>query len=59
MADLFREGKARRLWESLPEQHRHDHFDTSNMSPDYAHAFRTRVIDKDKGWYTQLQPVDR
>ncbi|KOV32817.1 hypothetical protein ADK58_05905 [Streptomyces sp. XY152] len=53
MARLFSEEKARRLWDSLPEEHRQDHFDSANMPTDYLHAFSKRAIDKKRGWFTQ------
>lgn len=53
VARLFSEEKARRLWDSLPEAHRRDHFDSANMPEDYGSAFRKQVIDREKGWFTQ------
>lgn len=53
IAELFSEERARRLWESLPEEHRRDHFDSANMPEDYRQAFIVRTIDKSRGWYTQ------
>ncbi|MFD4791629.1 tyrosine-type recombinase/integrase [Streptomyces sp. NPDC058459] len=53
VARLFSEGKARRLWESLPEEHRQDHFDSANMPEDYGRAFTKQTIDREKGWYSQ------
>ncbi|MFJ8545950.1 tyrosine-type recombinase/integrase [Streptomyces sp. NPDC093586] len=53
VASLFSEEKARRLWDSLPEEHRQDHFDSTNMPTDYLQAFSTRTTDKKRGWFTQ------
>jgi hypothetical protein len=53
IAELFTEDRARRLWVSLPEEHRQDHFDTANMPADYGQAFIRRTIDKERGWLTQ------
>ncbi|WP_121711915.1 tyrosine-type recombinase/integrase [Streptomyces sp. E5N91] len=53
VALLFSEEKARRLWESLPEEHRQDHFDSANMPEDYGRAFTKQTIDREKGWYSQ------
>ncbi|WP_231158519.1 tyrosine-type recombinase/integrase [Streptomyces sp. CNZ748] len=53
VARLFSEEKARRLWESLPEEHRQDHFDSANMPEDYGRAFTKQTIDREKGWYSQ------
>lgn len=53
VADLFSEEGARRLWESLPAEHRHDHFDSRNMPADYDGAFIAQIIDKGKGWYSK------
>ncbi|MGW1982102.1 tyrosine-type recombinase/integrase [Streptomyces collinus] len=53
VARLFGEEKARRLWDSLPEEHRQDHFDSTNMPDDYGRAFRRQTINRDKGWFTQ------
>ena len=53
IADLFSQERARQLWESLPEAHRLDHFDSVNMPVDYREAFTTRTINKNRGWYTQ------
>ncbi|MFI5566840.1 tyrosine-type recombinase/integrase [Streptomyces sp. NPDC051740] len=53
IAELFSEERARRLWESLPEEHRQDHFDAANMPEDYLSAFSRRTIDKERGWFTQ------
>ncbi len=50
VARLFSEEKARRLWESLPEEHRQDHFDSTNMPDDYGRAFTKQTIDREKGW---------
>ncbi|MET8992311.1 tyrosine-type recombinase/integrase [Nonomuraea wenchangensis] len=38
IADLFSEERARQLWESLPESHRRDHFDSANMPVDVTHG---------------------
>ncbi|MFE5604132.1 tyrosine-type recombinase/integrase [Streptomyces coelicoflavus] len=53
IAELFSVERARRLWESLPEEHRQDHFDSANMPEDYRSAFSRRTIDKKRGWFTQ------
>lgn len=53
VARFFSEEKARRLWESLPEEHRQDHFDSVNMPEDYGMAFTKQTIDREKGWYSQ------
>ncbi|MFF4795617.1 hypothetical protein ACFY2M_39285 [Streptomyces sp. NPDC001276] len=53
VARLFSEEKARRLWDSLPEEHRQDHFDSTNMPEDYGSAFRKQTINREKGWFTQ------
>ncbi|MEV3986246.1 site-specific integrase [Nonomuraea sp. NPDC049758] len=53
IADLFSEERARQLWESLPEAHRRDHFDSANMPVDYGEAFTRRTINKSRGWVTQ------
>ncbi|WP_345680227.1 tyrosine-type recombinase/integrase [Yinghuangia aomiensis] len=52
IADLFSEERARRLWDSLPDGHRRDRFD-SNMPDDYRQAFAEQAIDKARGWFTQ------
>ena len=44
MARLFSE----RLWESLPDEHRRDHFDSANMPEDYGSAFRKQTIPVDQ-----------
>lgn len=53
IAQLFSEERARQLWESLPEEHRRDHFDSTNMPEDYGQAFTTQTIDRTRGWFTQ------
>ncbi|MGX1854062.1 tyrosine-type recombinase/integrase [Streptomyces sp. NPDC055299] len=53
VAGLFSEEKARRLWDSLPEEHRQDHFDSANMPEDYGRAFRGQTINREKGWFSQ------
>ncbi|MEG3626483.1 tyrosine-type recombinase/integrase [Streptomyces poriticola] len=53
IAELFSVERARRLWESLPEEHRQDHFDAANMPADYLSAFSKRTINKERGWFTQ------
>ncbi|WP_238697098.1 hypothetical protein [Streptomyces sp. E2N166] len=53
IAELFSVERARRLWESLPEERRRDHFDAANMPEDYLSAFSRRTIDKERGWFTQ------
>lgn len=53
IADLFSEERARQLWDSLPYEHRQDHFDASNMPDDYRRAFVEQVNNREKGWFTQ------
>lgn len=53
IAELFSVERARRLWDSLPDDHQQDHFDAANMPADYLHAFSKRTIDKERGWFTQ------
>ncbi|MGW4410444.1 hypothetical protein ACWEJ6_40845 [Nonomuraea sp. NPDC004702] len=53
IADLFSEKRARQLYESLPETHRRDRFDSANMPVDYGEAFTRRTINKSRGWVTQ------
>lgn len=44
IAHLFSPQRARQLWESLPAEHRLDHFDVTNMPADYATAFSIRTV---------------
>ncbi|MFR9794707.1 tyrosine-type recombinase/integrase [Streptomyces sp. MS06] len=53
VARLFSEEKAKLLWDSMPEEHRQDHFDSTNMPDDYGRAFRRQTINREKGWFTQ------
>ena len=53
IAELFTEERARRLWESLPENHRQDHFDSTNMPEDYGQAFTAQIQDRERGWSSQ------
>ncbi|MEU8272438.1 hypothetical protein AB0B89_35465 [Sphaerisporangium sp. NPDC049002] len=53
IAELFSEERARGLWESLPEEHRLDHFDSTNMPEDYRQAFTVQTIDRERGWFSQ------
>ncbi|MET9089665.1 tyrosine-type recombinase/integrase [Streptomyces sp. NPDC004237] len=53
IAELFSEDRARQLWESLPEAHRQDHFDSANMPGDYAQAFTAQTINRGRGWFSQ------
>lgn len=53
IAGLFTEERARQLWQSLPENHQQDHFDSTNMPEDYQQAFTTATIDRNRGWFTQ------
>ncbi|WP_156056492.1 hypothetical protein [Streptosporangium roseum] len=48
--DLFSPAKAQALWESLPDDHRQDHFDSENMPEDYAQAFRTVKVSQGGQW---------
>lgn len=53
IADLFSKERARQPWESLPDDHRQDHFASSNMPDDYRRAFVEQVSNREKGWSSQ------
>lgn len=39
IAEMFSEQRARELWDSLPAEHRQNHFNKANLPPDYAQSF--------------------
>lgn len=53
IAELFSERRARQLWESLPEEHRQDHFDSANMPADYRQTFSERRVGEGSRWTSQ------
>ncbi|MGW6505890.1 tyrosine-type recombinase/integrase [Nonomuraea angiospora] len=59
LADLFSPSKAQTLWESLPDDHRQDHFDSKNMPADYAQAFRTVKVGEGGQWTSQAVSMRR
>lgn len=46
IAELFTEQRARQLWDSLPEEHRQDHFGAKNMPADYDSAFIAQMTGR-------------
>ncbi|MEV0314833.1 hypothetical protein [Nonomuraea fuscirosea] len=53
IGELFSRAKAQQLWESLPDAHRQDHFDSRNMPADYAPAFREFSVGHGEHWTSQ------
>lgn len=50
---MFDRTRARELWESLPEAHRQDHFDSKNMPEDYARGIVRHAFGPDSAWGSQ------
>lgn len=53
IADLFKEERARQLWDSLPRDHRRDRFDSKNIPADYRRVFVERKVGEGGQWTSQ------